>query len=123
MTIERFILEQPAVLEAVLRGVPGQLAAQWDIGILPINIRFGNKVYRDSVDLSAAKAYELFAKDPDAFSTSPASLPLHRTSTPGSRFTAGWSHSLHTAPWWAFLNAMKRAKSSSQARFRSSKSR
>lgn len=62
-----------AVLTDSLACLPGQLAAQWDIGILPINIRFGDKVYRDSVDLSAAEAYELFARNPDAFSTSPAS--------------------------------------------------
>jgi DegV family protein with EDD domain len=62
-----------AVLTDSLGCLPGQLASQWDIGILPINIRFGDKVYRDSVDLSAAEAYELFARNPDAFSTSPAS--------------------------------------------------
>ena len=62
-----------AVITDSLACLPGQLAAQWNIGILPINIRFGDKVYRDSVDLSAAEAYELFAKNTDAFSTSPAS--------------------------------------------------
>ncbi len=62
-----------AVLTDSLACLPGRLAAQRDIGILPINIRYGDKIYRDSVDLSAAEAYELFAKNPDAFSTSPAS--------------------------------------------------
>ena len=62
-----------AVLTDSLACIPPQLAAECNIGILPINIRFGNRVYRDSIDLSPAQAYELFAKDPDTFSTAPAS--------------------------------------------------
>jgi len=62
-----------AVLTDSLSCLPRELAKEHGIGILPINIRFGDKIYRDSVDLSATEAYELFAKDPDLFSTSPAS--------------------------------------------------
>ena len=62
-----------AVLTDSLACLPRQLAKEYGIGILPINIRFGNKIYRDSIDLSPTEAYELFAKDPDQFSTAPAS--------------------------------------------------
>lgn len=62
-----------AVLTDSLACIPPHLAAECSIGILPINIRFGNKVYRDSIDLSPSQAYELFAKAPDIFSTAPAS--------------------------------------------------
>jgi DegV family protein with EDD domain len=62
-----------AVLTDSLACIPPQLAAECHIGILPINIRFGDKIYRDSIDLSPAQAYELFAKDPETFSTAPAS--------------------------------------------------
>jgi DegV family protein with EDD domain len=34
---------------------------------------YDGKVYRDSIDLTAHEAYELFQKDPEAFSTSPSS--------------------------------------------------
>ncbi len=62
-----------AVLTDSLACISPHLAAECHIGILPINIRFGNRIYRDSIDLSPSQAYELFAKDPDIFSTAPAS--------------------------------------------------
>jgi len=49
------------------------LAEANGVAVLPINIKFGNRIYRDSVDLSPAEAYQLFSRDPDLFSTSPAS--------------------------------------------------
>ena len=40
---------------------------------MPISFFFGDKVYRDWVDITPTEAYELFLKDPDSFKTSPAS--------------------------------------------------
>jgi len=37
---------------------------------VPINFYFGDKVYRDWVDITPDEAYELFLKDPSAFKTS-----------------------------------------------------
>ena len=46
------------------------LVEQYGIRIAPINLYFGDKVYRDWVDITPDEAYKLFLKDPDAFKTS-----------------------------------------------------
>jgi DegV family protein with EDD domain len=43
---------------------------QYGIIIVPINLYFGDKVYKDWVDMTPDEAYELFLKDPDSFKTS-----------------------------------------------------
>jgi len=43
------------------------------ITIVPINICFRGKIYRDVLDVSPSEAYEMVLQDPDNFSTSPAS--------------------------------------------------
>jgi DegV family protein with EDD domain len=47
--------------------------AQYGIGIVPISICFGDKVYKDWLEITPTQAYELFLKDPKLFKTSPAS--------------------------------------------------
>lgn len=49
------------------------LAEKYNIGIVPISIYSGGKVYRDWVDINPNEAYELFLKNPDDFTTSPSS--------------------------------------------------
>jgi len=49
------------------------LVEQYGIDIIPINIYFGGKVYKDWVDITPTQAYELFLKDPESFKTSAAS--------------------------------------------------
>ena len=49
------------------------LADKHNIGVVPISIYSGGKVYRDWVDINPKEAYELFLKDPDDFTTSPSS--------------------------------------------------
>lgn len=46
---------------------------QYDIEIIPINFYAGGKLWRDWVDITPTKAYELFLKDPDSFKSSAAS--------------------------------------------------
>jgi len=46
---------------------------QYGIIIVPISIYFRDKVYRDWIDLTPTKAYEMFLEDPKSFATSPAS--------------------------------------------------
>jgi DegV family protein with EDD domain len=46
---------------------------QYEIVIAPIPICFGDKVYRDWVDITPDEAYELFLKDPGSFKTAGAS--------------------------------------------------
>lgn len=50
-----------------------ELVEQYKIGIVPLNICFDGKVYRDWVDISPTEAYKLFLQKPEAFTTSPAS--------------------------------------------------
>lgn len=44
---------------------------RYGIRIVPIKILFGNKVFRDSIDLTIAEAYQLLDKAPELFATSP----------------------------------------------------
>jgi DegV family protein with EDD domain len=50
-----------------------ELVEQYGIRIVPLSFYFGDKIYRDGVDVTPSQAYELFLKDPEAFKTSPAS--------------------------------------------------
>jgi DegV family protein with EDD domain len=47
-----------------------ELVEQYGISILPVYFYFGDKLYRDWVDITPSEAYELFLKDPTAFKTS-----------------------------------------------------
>ncbi|MCJ7515791.1 MAG: DegV family protein [Dehalococcoidia bacterium] len=55
---------------------------EYGIRIIPVNILFNGQVYRDSVDLSSAKAYEFLEKAPEFWRSSAASpedyLDLYR---------------------------------------------
>jgi len=46
---------------------------QYGIRIIPVNILFNGQVYRDSIDLSSAKAYKFLKKSPDFWKSSAAS--------------------------------------------------
>jgi DegV family protein with EDD domain len=50
-----------------------ELAEQYEIEIIPMNIIAGDKTYRDWVDITPSEAYKLFLADPDSFNTSSAS--------------------------------------------------
>jgi len=49
------------------------LAEQHGITIIPLNFYAGGKLYKDGVDVTPSKAYELFLKDPDSFKTAASS--------------------------------------------------
>jgi DegV family protein with EDD domain len=53
--------------------LPYEQVKQYGIRVVPIKILFGAKTYRDGVDLTPSEAYQLLAKAPDSFSTSPSS--------------------------------------------------
>jgi DegV family protein with EDD domain len=46
---------------------------QYGIRIVPVNVMFEDRIYRNGVDLAASKAYQLLERAPEHFSTSPAS--------------------------------------------------
>jgi DegV family protein with EDD domain len=59
-----------AVITDSIACLTRELVAQYGIRIVPISIYFGDKIYKDWVDITPDEAYELFLKDPDAFKTS-----------------------------------------------------
>jgi len=59
-----------AVITDSIACLTRELVEQYGIRIAPINLYFGEKTYRDWVDITPDEAYELFLKDPDAFKTS-----------------------------------------------------
>jgi DegV family protein with EDD domain len=54
--------------------VPPQMRRQYNISVVPINIHFNGKIFRDGVDLMVSGAYRILEKDPDHFASSPASI-------------------------------------------------
>ncbi len=46
------------------------MVGQYQLRILPLNLYFGDRVYKDWVDITPTEAYELFLKDPKHFKTS-----------------------------------------------------
>jgi DegV family protein with EDD domain len=49
------------------------MVEEYGIKIVPINIVFDRKIYRDGIDLSAADAYKMLREKPELFYSSPAS--------------------------------------------------
>ena len=50
--------------------LPPEIVDRYQMQILPINLYFGNRVYRDWVDITPTEVYKLFMKDPKHFATS-----------------------------------------------------
>jgi DegV family protein with EDD domain len=61
-----------AVVTDSLACLPRCLTEENGVVVVPINIRFRDRVYRDCVDLTPSEAYCLFREDPEAFGTTPA---------------------------------------------------
>ena len=43
---------------------------RYNIQVVPVNLLFGGKIYRDGVDLTTEQAYEILEKNPEEFKTS-----------------------------------------------------
>jgi DegV family protein with EDD domain len=65
--------DKVAIVSDSLCCLPRELVKQYSISIVPANIYFGDRMYKDWVDITPTEAYELFLKDPESFKTSPAS--------------------------------------------------
>ena len=61
-----------AIITDSLGCLPSEVVARYGIRIVPANLYFGGKVYRDWVDITPTEAYELFLKNPEGWTTSPA---------------------------------------------------
>ncbi len=59
-----------AVITDSIACLTRELVAHYGIRIAPISLYFGEKIYKDWVDITPDEAYQLFLKDPDEFKTS-----------------------------------------------------
>jgi len=53
--------------------LPPEVVKQYDLRIVPLNIYFDGMIYKEGINITPTEAYELLAKDPDRFTTSPGS--------------------------------------------------
>jgi DegV family protein with EDD domain len=68
--MRRSSLKKVAIITDSIACITQEQVQRYGIGIIPINILFEGKVYRDWVDIKPTEAYKLFLKNPDAFATS-----------------------------------------------------
>lgn len=67
------MINKVAIVTDSIACLTREMVEQYGIGIVPISLYAGGKVYRDWVDITPTEAYELFLHDPESFTTSPAS--------------------------------------------------
>jgi len=62
-----------AIIADSIACIPKEQVDAYNIKIVPVNIFFNGHIYRDYIDLSSAKAYELLEKNPEFWKSSAAS--------------------------------------------------
>ena len=63
-------MQKVAIITDSIACLPPEMVRQYQLWILPINLYFGDKVYKDWIDITPTEAYELFLKNPKYFATS-----------------------------------------------------
>jgi DegV family protein with EDD domain len=63
-----------AILADSIACLTPELVKKYKIRVIPINIHFDGRLYRDGVDLTSTEAYRLLDEEPGYFSSSPASI-------------------------------------------------
>ncbi|MFH1650846.1 MAG: DegV family protein [Chloroflexota bacterium] len=63
-------MQRVAVITDSIACLTKELLDEYSIEVIPINLYFRGKRYRDGVDLSVSEAYEMFQQDPESFKTS-----------------------------------------------------
>jgi len=63
-------MQKVAIVTDTIACLPPEMVRQYQLQILPINLYFGDKVYREWIDITPTQAYEQFLKDPKSFKTS-----------------------------------------------------
>ena len=63
-------MQKVAIVTDTITCLPPEMVRQYQLRILPINMYFGDKVYREWIDITPTEAYEQFLKDPRSFKTS-----------------------------------------------------
>ncbi|MBA7559179.1 DegV domain-containing protein [subsurface metagenome] len=59
-----------AIVTDSLACLTRELVEEYEIGVVPLNIHFEGKVYKDWVDITPSQSYELFLKNPDSWGSS-----------------------------------------------------
>ena len=67
-------MQKVAILTDSIACLTPEMVKQYRLQIIPVNIHFDGRIYRDGVDINSAEAYRLLAKSPDHFASSPASV-------------------------------------------------
>ena len=67
-------MQKVAIVTDSIACLPGELVEQYRLRVVPVNIHFNGKVYRDGVDITADEAYKLLKEAPEHFASSPASI-------------------------------------------------
>ena len=63
-----------AIITDSIANPPQEIIKRYGIQILPINILFNGKKYRDGIELSTAQAYRILEEQPEHFYSAPASV-------------------------------------------------
>jgi DegV family protein with EDD domain len=63
-------MQKVAVITDSLACLTKELVEKYRIKVVPLNIHFNGKIYKDWVDITPKQAYELFLKAPDSWGTS-----------------------------------------------------
>ena len=64
---------ETAIVADSIACIPRQQIERYGISIIPVNILFNGRVYRDFIDLSSTQAYEFLEKSPEFWKSSAAS--------------------------------------------------
>jgi DegV family protein with EDD domain len=64
------LIQQTAIITDSLACLTPELAEKYGIHVVPLSFMLKGHVYRDWVDISPSKAYELFLEDPNSFQSS-----------------------------------------------------
>jgi DegV family protein with EDD domain len=63
-----------AIVTDSIACLPAELIGQYQLRVVPVNIHFDGRVYRDGLDITADEAYKLLEEAPSHFASSPASI-------------------------------------------------
>jgi DegV family protein with EDD domain len=110
--------DKVAIVTDSLCCLPREVIEQYSIRIVPANVYFDDRLYKDWVDITPSEAYKLFLKDPESFKTSPASpadyLEAYREL---SQQTGGMLCITISSKLSAIYNAALEAKGHAEAEF------
>lgn len=67
-------MQKVAILADSIACLTPEMVRRYRLQVIPINIHFNGRIYRDGVDLTSMEAYRLLEKDPERFASSPASV-------------------------------------------------